>query len=168
MKTVTTGRVIHNGVSRITIRFPYDPDLNKMTKGLSDARWSKKMDCWHVPDRPDIINLLLFAFKGKAYIDYSTIKPKPGESKEQAQEAGQCKKAVTISGEKGTLPVLSEKGKADVEKYRRWMEANRYPESTILTYTSMMVKFLKFVNPKEAEECTADDLTRMIEEVILP
>jgi len=168
MKTVTTGRVIHNGVSRITIRFPYDPDLNKITKGLSDARWSKKMDCWHVSDRPDIINLLLFAFKGKAYIDYSAIKSKPGERNEPAQKADRSKKTATVAGKEDTLPVLSEKGKADVEKYRRWMEANRYPESTVLTYTSMMEKFLKFVSPKEAEECTSDDLNRMIEEVILP
>lgn len=38
MKTVVTGRVIHDGVSRITIRFPYDSELIKLTKGLSDDR----------------------------------------------------------------------------------------------------------------------------------
>jgi integrase/recombinase XerD len=169
MKTVTTGRVIHNGVSRITIRFPYDPDLNKMTKGLSDARWSKKMECWHVPDRPDIINLLLFAFKGKVYVDYSALRPNSSEKNGPKPEAGRSERdrKNAVSKEE-TLSSLSEKAKADVEKYRRWMEANRFPESTILTYTSMMMKFLRFVSPKEAEECTSDDLTHMIMEVILP
>jgi integrase/recombinase XerD len=169
MKTVTTERVIHNGVHRITIRFPYDAELNKLTRGFTDARWSKKLNCWHVPDRPDIISLLLFAYRGKAYIDYSAIKSKPAVKNEQALEANRRESdAFIIDGKEKTLPELSEKGKADIEKYRRWMESNRYPESTVQTYTSMMVKFLRFVSPKEAEECTSDDLTRMIEEVILP
>lgn len=32
----------------------------------------------------------------------------------------------------------------------------------------MMLKFLRFVSPKEAQECTSNDLIRIIEEYILP
>jgi integrase/recombinase XerD len=32
----------------------------------------------------------------------------------------------------------------------------------------MMVKFLRFVSPKEAQECTSNDLLRIIEEYVLP
>lgn len=48
------------------------------------------------------------------------------------------------------------------------MKANRYPESTIKTYTSMMIRFLHFVSPKEASACTSDDLVRMVNEYIIP
>ena len=48
------------------------------------------------------------------------------------------------------------------------MEINRYPETTVQTYTSMMIKFLGLVSPKEANECTADDLARIVEEHIIP
>jgi integrase len=140
MKTVIAGRVIHDGINRITIRFPYDPELIKITKGMSDARWSKRMGCWHVPDKPDIINLLLCVFKGRAYVDYSDIKSNLIEKIKLTLEADRREKD-KITGDRKvvTLAPLSEKGKSDVEKYRRWMEANRYPESTVLTYTSMMV-----------------------------
>jgi integrase/recombinase XerD len=169
MKTLITGRVIHDGAARITIRFPYDPELIKIIKRLPDACWSRNMGCWHIQDRPDIINLLLITFKGKAYVNYSAIRSNPTEKNEPKPEVDRSERdKINRVSKEETPPSLSEKGKADVKKYRRWMEANRYPESTVQTYTSMMVKFLRFVSPKEAEACTSDDLTRMIEEVILP
>jgi integrase/recombinase XerD len=169
MKTVIARKVIHDGINRITITFPYDPELIKIIKGMSDARWSKRMGCWHVPDKPDIINLLLCAFKGRAYVDYSDIKSNLTEKIKPTPEAERREKdKITGDSKVVILAPLSEKGKSDVEKYRRWMEANRYPESTVLTYTSMLVKFLRFVSPKEAQECTSDDLTRIVEEMILP
>jgi hypothetical protein len=58
------------------------------------------------------------------------------------------------------LHPLSEKGRGDVEKFRRWMETHRYPETTIKSYTGMINTFLKFVSPKEAEECNSEDLLR--------
>ncbi len=169
MKTVVTERVIHDGVTRISIRFPFDPELIKITRGLSDALWSKQMGCWHIPDKSDIIGLLLSAFKGKAYVDYSAIRVNPRDKNEPKRDSDRSERdKIARVSQTDSLASLSDKGKADVEKYSKWMEANRFPESTIQTYTSMMVKFLRFVSPKEAEDCTSDDLTRMIEEVILP
>ena len=66
------------------------------------------------------------------------------------------------------LPPLSEKGREDVEKYRRWMESHRYPDTTIRTYTGMLTTFLRFVAPKIAPECTSEDLIRLVDEYILP
>lgn len=66
------------------------------------------------------------------------------------------------------LPPLNEKGQKDIDRYRRWMEALRYPGTTIQTYCSMIEKFLRYVSPKDAEECTQDDLIRMINEYIIP
>jgi integrase/recombinase XerD len=66
------------------------------------------------------------------------------------------------------LRPLSEKGKADVAIFRRWMESHRYPETTIKTYTGMVTTFLRFISPKEASECTSDDLVRLVDEYILP
>lgn len=127
------------------------------------------MGCWHVPDKPGIISQLLSVFKGKAYVDYSAISVIPRDRNVPKKDSdGIERDKITGASNSDTLASLSDKGKADVEKYSRWMNANRYPESTVQTYTSMMVKFLRFVSPKEAEDCTSDDLTRMIEEVILP
>jgi integrase/recombinase XerD len=122
MKNVIIERVIHKGVNRVALRFPYDTGLISVVKGFPDARWSQQLGCWHIADSIDAITLLEKAFYGKA----------------------------------------------DLEKYRRWMESHRYPETTIRTYTGMVTTFLRFIGPKEASECTSDDLIRLVDEYILP
>jgi len=81
MKNIVAERVIHNGMVRVTLRFPYDSELIKITKGLPDPLWSSQMKCWHIQDSTDLISLLLKAFSGKAYIDYTGLnKPLPRRS----------------------------------------------------------------------------------------
>ena len=169
MKNVIAERVIHKGVTRIALRFPYDTGLISVVKGFPDARWSQQMDCWHIENSSDIIAALLKAFYGKAYIDYSSLKPNLAEKIRLKREEEQRKKdLMSKSTGDEDLPQLSENGKADVEKYRRWMESHRYPETTIRTYTGMVTTFLRFLSPKEASECTSDDLVRLVDEYILP
>jgi len=166
MKTIIAGRVIHNGVDRITLRFQYDSELIRLVRELPGARWSQQMRCWHIDDRVDSISLLSEVFCGKAFVDLSGIMT------DQMEESG--KRRPEVQGEKHEgikdtdLPGLSKKGREDILKYRTWMEANRYPASTVQTYTGMMIKFLRFVSPREASECTAVDLIRMVDEYILP
>jgi integrase/recombinase XerD len=169
MKNIVAERVIHKGEERVTLRFPYDAELIKITRGLPDPKWSSQMKCWHIPDSTDIITRLLKAFYGMAYVDYDALKPNLAE-KIKAKKVEEQRKITgkTRGISDADLPPLNEKGREDIDKYRRWMEANRYSESTILTYTAMMVKFLRFVGPREAQECTSDDLIRIVEEYILP
>jgi integrase/recombinase XerD len=169
MKNVIAERVMHKGMDRVTLRFPYDAELITIVKGLPDARWSQQMGCWHIENSFDIITALLKAFYGKAYIDYSSLKPNLAEKIRLKREEEQRKKdLMSKSTGDEDLPQLSENGKADVEKYRRWMESHRYPETTIRTYTGMATTFLRFRSPKEASECTSDDLVRLVDEYILP
>jgi len=169
MKNIIAERVIRDGASRVALKFSYDKELINIVKELPDSRWSSSKNYWHISDSPDVITLLLQAFRAKAYVDYSAMKPNLAERIRVKREEDKNKIIRKTKGiAEGALPPLSEKGEADIDKYRRWMEANRYPESTILTYTAMMVKFLRFLSPKEAEECTSDDLIRVVNEYILP
>lgn len=169
MKNIIAERVVYGSKNRITLRFSYDSKLNSIVRGFPDARWSKQMHCWHIKDSPDVIIQLLKAFYSKAYIDYSAMKISLAEKVRTKREEEQSKKEKKSKDIRGTeLPPLSEKGKADIDKYRRWMEANRYPESTVQTYTAMIIKFLRYMSPKEASECTSNDLIKIIEEYILP
>ena len=169
MKNVIVERIIHKGVSRVALRFPYDTGLISVIKGFPDARWSKQMGCWHIAEGTDIITLLEKAFFGKAFIDYSALKSNLAEKirskREEEQRQKNEKSRANIDAD---LTPLSDKGKADLEKYRRWMESHRYPETTIRTYTGMVTTFLRFLSPKEASECTSDDLVRLVDEYILP
>ena len=64
--------------------------------------------------------------------------------------------------------VLSAGAWTDLARFRNWLESRRFPDTTIRTYTSMMETFLKFVAPREASQCTADDLVRMVNDYVLP
>jgi integrase/recombinase XerD len=169
MKNVTIERVIHKGVDRVVLRFHYDSELISVVKGFPDARWSQQMGCWHVADSSDVVALILKGLNGKAYVDYSTLRLNLAEKIKKKKEEAANRKTYKEKGVADSdLPVLSKKGEEDITTYRRWMEANRYPESTVQIYCAMMTKFLRFVSPKEASECTSDDLIRIVDEYILP
>jgi integrase/recombinase XerD len=166
MKTIICERVIHDSGNRVALRFPYDVDLISVVKSIPDAKWSDGKRYWNIPDNKDVIKLLLGLFKGKAYINYSAIYPTLAERVRLEREKRPADRRKGASANKEHP--LSEKGLADIARYKKWMEANRYPESTVKTYTAMMATFLRFVSPKEASECDADDLVRIVDEYILP
>src|SRR5664280_2590938 len=168
MKNIIVERVIHDGGNRIALQFPYDQELNVVVKELPDAQWSSDMKYWHISDSSNIVSILLKTFYGKAYLDYSALSLNLAEKIRLKKEGKKIKTSgrVKISSS-AEFSTLSEKGEADIAKYKRWMEANRYPKTTVQTYVSMMIRFLKFVSPREAEECTGDDLIRFIDEHIL-
>lgn len=166
MKTIIAGRVIHDGVDRISLSFQYDSELIGLVRALPGARWSQHMRYWHIDDRADLVPLLSEVFRGKACLDLSGIMTNEMEEGVKIRAVVQGEKYKGIKDK--DLPCLSERGREDIRKYKIWMEANRYPASTVQTYTGMMTKFLRFVSPREASECTADDLIRIVDEYILP
>jgi len=169
MKNIIAERVVHKNENRIALRFSYDNHLIALVKELPDARWSYGMKCWHIKESNDIIKLLLQKFHGKAFVDYSNLKIEAVQKTainriESIKKTSDTANVITTDD----LPPLSAKGENDIARYRRWMEATRYPATTVQTYCSMMIKFLRFLSPKEAEECTSDDLLRVINEYIIP
>jgi integrase/recombinase XerD len=169
MPTIKVERIIHMDENRISLRFSYDEQLIELAKELEDARWSSGLKCWHIRECPEIIDILLNKFRGKAFIDYSELKHRHPLNSDKIEYPSDSKNLQrSISKLVIELPSLSIKAQKDITRYRKWMEALRYPESTIQTYCSMMEKFLRYVSPKEAQECTQDDLIRVINEFILP
>jgi hypothetical protein len=75
MKNVIVERVIHDGESRVALRFPYGTELIALVKELHDARWSSTKRYWHIPDKPDMVKELFRLLKGKAFLNYSLLKP---------------------------------------------------------------------------------------------
>jgi hypothetical protein len=146
MKSIIVRKVVHKGNDRIALIFPYDRMLIEISRQLSGSQWSRTMNCWHIPDSSESVSELRKAFQGKASVKYLIQEPDPGEKEEVPDEAKATKNpcAISKSSTVNLLPQLSLKGREDIERDREWMEANRYPQSTIHTYVSMMEKFLKF------------------------
>ena len=154
MKTIIAERVIHRDVNRIALRFPFDAELTHIVRVLPGARWSRQMSCRHMDDRTNVIDLLLEAFKGKAFIDYSAIRT---ESRQR-----EALKQIAHPGD------LEADDLRKIEEFRNWMVSKRYSESTIKTYTAMLGHFLRFVSPKESSQVDAGDMVRFVNEYIIP
>lgn len=200
MKTIVAAKVKHDGVARVTLRFPFDGELVKILRTLPDARWSARMQAWHIPDDDYVITRLIDAFQGEAFIDYSSIKTQTlaerlkakkilsaadtgkyekenhctADDKSPADRVSQPGAAVSVSKppagrgvQESQAVELSARSLSDIARYRAWLETHRYPATTVRTYTSMLTKFLRFVYPKNAEECTSEDLTLMVQDLIL-
>jgi integrase/recombinase XerD len=186
MITVIAERVMHDSGMRVALKFPIDQEVIDLVRKLPDARWSSRMQCWHISDNPEVIPVLLKALSKFAFVDYTALRKRDladmvrGLRKEREQKSP-TRKRLALPDEKLTdsnrsdpsqahehYAELSRKGKEDIERYRCWLEAHRYPPTTIRTYTSMMEAFLRFVSPKEASECNANDLIKMVNEYIIP
>lgn len=254
MITVIVERVVHDSGIRVALKFPYDRDLVEVIKTLPDARWSIRLQCWHIAEVENIEEILLEKLSRHAFVDYSALRRKDIAerirdirnenerrrivrrqklhspiSRESLQASGSDSEATNVSGDQspekiptlgqkpspgtlskdfrvfvppdrlvapattstdttsgrdteefpgsngdirnptaGTLLMLSQQAEYDLTRYRGWLESHRYPPNTVRTYTTMMEAFLKFVAPKEASDCDANDLVRMVNDYILP
>ncbi len=186
MITVIVRRVQYDCGIRITLKFPYDREIVDLIKKLPDARWSVRLQCWHIAEVENIESLLLKMLSRNAFVDYSALRKhdhlgevrnirneieQNGFVRRQQQTQSSPPPIQEISGnqkEPVSLLQISPRAEEDIKKYRLWLESHRYPPNTVRTYTSMMTTFLKFVAPKEANECDADDLIRMVNDYILP
>ena len=156
MKTIIVKKQLHRGESRLTLSFEYDVDLISLIRKVDDAQWSSTMKCWHVPDNSDMVSNLFSLLKGKAFLDYSTLKRE--------------KKAAPVRKEAipATLPQQRDEDKVKLEEFRKWMIHRRYSDSTINTYTGMLGQFLRFIRPKESSEINSDDMGRFVNEYVIP
>jgi len=270
MKTITATRVTYDSGSRIALAFAYDEELISIVRHITGARWSNRLNVWHIPEQEDIIGFLLERFRKRAFIDYSALKrdtliekvrtkreetrnrdltersssgpshddsargrgpvvtgginqdaepiqemdrgpvqrpgqgtdrvrvqqpeqgtdrirvKRPGQEtdhgsvrgqykepdhrpdSERIQRPGQGARQEPVRGSVRGFGILSRRSEEDINRYRIWLESHRYPPTTVRTYTTMMESFLRFVSPKEASECDADDLVSMVNEYILP
>lgn len=192
MTTIIAERVSHDSGIRVALKFPYDWELTNIVRTLPGVRWSNRLNCWHIADQDDVIDLLLSKLSRYAFVDHSALirhdlatrvratrEEKQQQLNQRRQTAvrppdeksisqGTSKRSPEKSDGISTGISLSPGAEADIERYRAWLESRWFPANTIRTYTSMMEKFLKFVAPREASECNSDDLVRMVNEYILP
>ena len=179
MKTIIAERFRHEGGMRVALKFPYDLEIIKLVRTLPDARWSNHMGCWHIAEGKNIDSTIITKLADVARIEFRSGRTKKvidrGRDFRQRDHFDRDRKDQIVNQQPRREQEadikqrkLSHTAVSDIERYRSWLESHRYPPSTVRTYVSMLETFLKYVSPKEASECNANDLVSMVNDYILP
>ncbi|MDF2159122.1 site-specific tyrosine recombinase/integron integrase [Algoriphagus sp. CAU 1675] len=149
MKTIFVKSGIWKNKGLVLLEFAYDEELKELVKTLSGAVWNGKRKAWILPYQETILEQLLALFKSKAWLDYSEFK------KIQPEQLP------------AELPELSKGLNQEIRKFAEWMQNRRYAESTIKTYSQSLSLFFRFMNNKNPEEISSEDLENFHQNYIL-
>ncbi len=124
------------------LEFPYDQQLIDLVRTIPNARWQADKRAWSIPYSDTVLRDLLSLFKGKAWLDYSGFKRVSIKAKPTAI----------------LLPELTEEIKRELERFSDWMRNMRYSESSIKNYCQGISLFFRFMQNKNPELITNEDL----------
>ncbi|HMV27432.1 MAG TPA: hypothetical protein PKA26_11175, partial [bacterium] len=123
-KMIRLDAITRNRENHVLIRFGFDEELIALVKQLPDIRWDSADKAWQTPNTKENVNRIFLLFKGKAWIDYSSLKSQKPEIK-PARKNAHVK--IILSKQ------LNEEVLGKLEQFERWMQSKRYGENTIKT-----------------------------------
>lgn len=89
---VHVNKMVYEHREVVKLEFSYSEELVKLVKSLPGARWDQLYRMWYIEKRAGLLNEVLSCFKGKAYLDYRSLKNEavlvapPEEKKEVSHE----------------------------------------------------------------------------------
>lgn len=135
MSDITISTCLYEGLEQIRISFPYTFNAKECVKSFPGTRWSAENKFWYLKDRealPSFIaHLRTNGFKVKSRIQNS----RPD-----------------------TMVALPKYHKLTL-RFRQFLEARRYSQSTVATYTTFVQQFLEFlkeISPEAASQTDAE------------
>ncbi|WP_317898263.1 tyrosine-type recombinase/integrase [Aurantibacillus circumpalustris] len=149
-QTIKLSKLIHREKEIISLHFTYNAELQQCVKSLIGYKWSHTHKAWYFENRPGILSELFNAFKGKAWLDYSTVK-----NNSTALVLGSARITEHPSSRLG---LLNERQKAKVTEFKKWMLSKRYSKNTVHTYTDALTTFLRYHSTKNTENLNNHDL----------
>ena len=164
-------KIVHNNEERIRVDFPYNNALTLKIRQIPDARWSRTLGAWHIPNNEESYDQLTQLFpdiellKNYFNVRISRIESVPifaAPSREMENPDYLSTQSNTI------LPGLDAESLKEIEQFRRWMEHKRYSDSTVKTYVMAITTFLRFIKPKTSAEATNADMQNFVYQYMIP
>ncbi|MDT0678039.1 site-specific tyrosine recombinase/integron integrase [Autumnicola musiva] len=134
MKIIKLFPLEHRSALQIGVSFIYDLEMKNHLMALPGIKWSSTKKVFYFPYSEDAITILRKHLRGTGwYVDFSAIDENEFN--------------------KRTLkhPNLKAEHQAILEKFDSYLRGKRYSESTVKTYYSFLLKFLKFHNAPLAQ-----------------
>lgn len=140
----------HKGQVVIQIVFPYNQKIIDLLRKATNARWSRTMHCWYMPEKDFVLKQFFPAMKPVAYIDYSEVNNK----RPQQQETNQKHKYKAGEIKKGVSPEI----KPELHQFKEWMLQNRFADNTVKTYLHQLEIFFGYFKTKRPPQITHSDI----------
>lgn len=151
---ITPGSVLHKGEQRIRLTFDFDPILTEAVKQIPGRLWSRTLKAWHVPrDRELLEQLVKSLSSGIETATKIPLEPKPKHS-----DPGDTL-PLTMQLQREDIPEVEIMNIviSHIMRFKEYLQAQRYSESTIKSYTEALKIFLIQVWPRQVHEITDND-----------
>jgi len=147
MKIIRTRIAIHHNQRRILLIFDYDPELVGKIKELPGRRWSKTLNCWHIPYQKDYLTFLNNRFDNEIrFLPYKAASKNNHEVLEQSNSEKENKtenNRININ-----LP----------KEFEETLRLKRYSKNTIKSYKSHFSLFLAYYSGHDPEKITDEQI----------
>lgn len=132
-----------NNQKFVKISFPMTEGVKKLVKTIPNVKWSKELECVYIPSDYKTIQAVFNTFKGIAWVDTKAV-------------FSSNHKEVLSKGEESSYQALYQKIQKQYPKEKavhlmalvKKLELYRYALNTAYTYTSMLAKYLSFIEKK--------------------
>lgn len=129
--TIYIGKATHYNEEILTLEFSKNYQLTTVLRNELKCRWSNTKNCWHMPYSKLNIEALELVLSTQCILDYSKLQLK-----------------LHVEQTNFNQVQLLDEDYQNLTKYGRYLKTNRYSESTITNYTSIVVFYLKFLRIK--------------------
>jgi integrase/recombinase XerD len=147
----------HRGMNCYGIRVPKEDPRNTLIRQIPHMKWSVTNRCWYVPDTPgsrEALNEIFFR-----ELPLHPVEPAPGSMVPFPAESD----TGTDSADYFPGPEVQQA----VERFRQYMEVNRYAENSIKNYTNALLGFLKYFQASNWRQLTNEDIERFQMDMII-
>lgn len=148
--TIYIGKATHYNEEILTLEFSKNYQLTTVLRNELKCRWSNTKNCWHMPYSKLNIEALELVLSTQCILDYSKLQLK-----------------LHVEQTNFNQVQLLDEDYQNLTKYGRYLKTNRYSESTITNYTSIVVFYLKFLRIKNIRVIEAISITQFNYEFVV-
>lgn len=146
MNTLVQYAIIeHDNCSRIAVRFDYDKQRNSRMQKVPGAKWSKTLQCWHIPDTAEN--------RRKCRLT-ETVTSMPVKPEVIVEQSVQTSKAALVN--------ISSNNAMQLQGFLEQLKLKAYSPSTIRTYRNEFAQLLQAIGKYPAEKLQPADLKRYL------
>ena len=146
----------------ILLAFPFDRELMGQVKNIGGF-WSATKKSWYMDHSDENLKKIHTTFSNRVIIDDSALKLQKNNPIVHYAATNFKKKYIKINPKD-----LSKDDIENLHQYVKFLRGKTLSESTVRTYYSHILDFLKYLNKKPIEDINNRDVERFIEDVCVP